>query len=93
MIEGIRESAIETGLIQPEAFDAGVRDLHRTTESDGVFCYTFFKGVGKKKRDVSQAPADPPVRGWPQIPRAGRSSRRILPANARDASDPLSVFQ
>ena len=27
-------------------FDAGVRALHRTTEPDGVFCYTFFKGVG-----------------------------------------------
>jgi SAM-dependent methyltransferase len=46
MIEGIRESAIAAGLIEPERFDAGVRDLHRTTEADGVFCYTFFKGVG-----------------------------------------------
>jgi SAM-dependent methyltransferase len=49
MIEGIRESAIEAGITDPEAFDAGVRDLHRTTETDGVFCYTFFKGVGKKQ--------------------------------------------
>jgi SAM-dependent methyltransferase len=46
MIEGIRESAIASGLIEPESFDAGVRALHRTTEADGVFCYTFFKGVG-----------------------------------------------
>jgi SAM-dependent methyltransferase len=50
MIEGIRESAIAAGLIEPESFDAGVRDLHRTTEADGVFCYTFFKGVGEKRR-------------------------------------------
>ena len=50
MIEGVRESAIEAGIIDPEAFDAGVRDLHRTTEPDGVFCYTFFKGVGEKRR-------------------------------------------
>ena len=28
---------------------AGVHDLYRTTESDGVFCYTFFKGVGEKR--------------------------------------------
>ena len=49
MIEGIRNSAIPAGLIQPESFDAGVHDLHRTTEADGVFCYTFFKGVGEKK--------------------------------------------
>ena len=50
MIEGIRESAIAGGLIEPERFDAGVHDLHRTTQADGVFCYTFFKGVGEKKR-------------------------------------------
>jgi SAM-dependent methyltransferase len=50
MIEGVRESAIGGGLIDSEAFDAGVRDLYRTAEADGVFCYTFFKGVGEKKR-------------------------------------------
>lgn len=50
MIEGIRESAIAAGLIEPEPFDAGVRDLHRTTGEDGVFCYTFFEGVGQKTR-------------------------------------------
>jgi SAM-dependent methyltransferase len=50
MIEGIRESAIEAGITDAEAFDAGVRDLHRTAEADGVFCYTFFKGVGEKRR-------------------------------------------
>jgi SAM-dependent methyltransferase len=49
MIEGVRNPAIAAGLIQPERFDAGIRDLHRTTEADGVFCYTFFKGVGTKR--------------------------------------------
>ena len=49
MIEGVREPAIAAGLIEPPRFDAGVRDLHRTTEADGVFCYTFFKGVGTKR--------------------------------------------
>jgi len=24
-------------------FDKGIQDLYRTTEADGVFCYTFFK--------------------------------------------------
>jgi len=48
MIEGVRESALEAGIIEPETFNAGVRDLHRTAEADGVFCYTFFKGVGEK---------------------------------------------
>ena len=51
MIEGIRESAIAAGLIQPERFDEGVHDLRRTAEADGVFCYTFFKGVGEKRRN------------------------------------------
>jgi hypothetical protein len=46
MIEGVREDAIAAGLIDPERFDAGIRDLYRTAEDDGVFCYTFFKGVG-----------------------------------------------
>ena len=50
MIEGIRDPAIAAGLIDPERFDAGVRALHRTTEADGVFCYTFFKGVGQRPR-------------------------------------------
>jgi protein-L-isoaspartate O-methyltransferase len=50
MIEGIREPAISDGLIGPERFDEGIRDLYRTAEQDGVFCYTFFKGVGEKKR-------------------------------------------
>jgi SAM-dependent methyltransferase len=50
MIEGIREPAIAAGLIDPGTFDAGVEDLHRTTAADGVFNYTFFKGVGEKKR-------------------------------------------
>lgn len=50
MIEGVRESAIAAGMTNAEAFDAGIRDLHRTTEADGTFCYTFFKGVGVKGR-------------------------------------------
>jgi len=50
MIEGVRESAIEAGLIDCEAFDTGIRDLYRAAEADGVFCYTFFKGVGEKSR-------------------------------------------
>jgi SAM-dependent methyltransferase len=50
MIEGVRASALEAGMIEPADFDAGVRDLYRTAEADGVFCYTFFKGVGEKRR-------------------------------------------
>jgi len=49
MVEGVRESAIASGLARAEAFDAGIRDLYRTAESDGVFCYTFFKALGTKR--------------------------------------------
>jgi hypothetical protein len=49
MIEGVRESALGAGLIALERFDAGIGDLYRTTEADGVFCYTFFKGIGFKQ--------------------------------------------
>ena len=55
MIEGVRGSAIRAGLVEPARFDAGVQDLHRTTEADGVFCYTFFKGVGLKRGAVTAA--------------------------------------
>jgi ubiquinone/menaquinone biosynthesis C-methylase UbiE len=48
MIEGVREPSIEAGMIGPADFDLGIRDLYRTAESDGVFCYTFFKAVGEK---------------------------------------------
>ncbi|MBE0537032.1 MAG: methyltransferase domain-containing protein [Phycisphaerae bacterium] len=48
MVEGVRQPALAANLIAPDLFDQGIRDLHRTTEPDGVFCYTFFKAVAKK---------------------------------------------
>jgi ubiquinone/menaquinone biosynthesis C-methylase UbiE len=48
MIEGVREPAIASGLSDAELFDSGICALHRTAEADGVFCYTFFKGVGQR---------------------------------------------
>jgi hypothetical protein len=50
MIERVGESAIEAGITDPDALDAGVRNLHGTTDADGVFCYAFFNGVGEKSR-------------------------------------------
>jgi len=48
MVEGVRAPALDAGLATAEAFDAGIRALRRTAQSDGVFCYTFFKAVGSK---------------------------------------------
>lgn len=45
MVEGVRDDAIARGLIDEAAWNRGIRDLDRTTEPDGVFCYTFFKAV------------------------------------------------
>ncbi|MEN6423141.1 MAG: methyltransferase domain-containing protein [Smithella sp.] len=47
MIEGVREQAIQSGIIEQEIFDQGIRELYRTAEADGVFCYTFFKAIGE----------------------------------------------
>lgn len=49
MIAGIREPAVAAGPIPPERFDAGVQALLRTTAADGVFGYTFSRGVGTKR--------------------------------------------
>jgi hypothetical protein len=47
MVAGARDAAVEAGLIAAERFDAGLRDLERTTEPDGVFTYTFFNAVAR----------------------------------------------
>jgi SAM-dependent methyltransferase len=49
MVEGVREQAIALGLVEIETWEKGIRDLYRTTEQDGTFCYTFFKVVGSKE--------------------------------------------
>ena len=46
MIDDVRRPAIAARLITARRFDCGIRDLRRTKNGDGVFCYTFFKGVG-----------------------------------------------
>ena len=48
MTEGVREAAIKAELIEEHVFDQGIKDLYRTAEVDGVFCYTFFKATGIK---------------------------------------------
>ena len=45
MVEGVRASALQAELITAERFDAGIAALHRTTEPDGAFTYTFFKAT------------------------------------------------
>ncbi|MCW4018840.1 MAG: methyltransferase domain-containing protein [Candidatus Bathyarchaeota archaeon] len=48
MIEGVKEQAISAKMIKEKEWEDGIRDLYRTREKDGVFCYTFFKAIGIK---------------------------------------------
>jgi hypothetical protein len=48
MVEGVRDQALGSGMIDEQSWDRGIADLYRSAEQDGVFCYTFFKGVGTK---------------------------------------------
>jgi hypothetical protein len=46
MVEGVGERAVGGGLVDATNWSAGIRDLYRTAEDDGTFCYTFFKARG-----------------------------------------------
>jgi SAM-dependent methyltransferase len=48
MVEGVREEALAAGLVDAAAWERGIAGLRRAAEPDGVFCYTFFKGMGVK---------------------------------------------
>lgn len=48
MVEGVGGHAVREGLIDEASWAAGIRDLYRTAEDDGTFCYTFFKAAGLK---------------------------------------------
>jgi ubiquinone/menaquinone biosynthesis C-methylase UbiE len=48
MVEGVREQALALNLIDKETWRKGIADLYRTTEPDGTFIYTFFKGTALK---------------------------------------------
>lgn len=49
MVEGVREQTLAAGLMSTADWDRGIRDLYRTAESDGTFCYTFFKARGIRR--------------------------------------------
>jgi SAM-dependent methyltransferase len=48
MVEGVRDAAVEAGLIELDQFEEGLRALDRAAQADGVFCYTFFKAVAER---------------------------------------------
>jgi SAM-dependent methyltransferase len=48
MVEGVEREALSEGLMPRDEWRKGIADLYRTAEAGGTFCYTFFKGVGRK---------------------------------------------
>jgi len=46
MVEAVGPQAVGQGLISPADWASAIRDLGRAAESDGTFCYTFFKAAG-----------------------------------------------
>lgn len=48
MVEGVRDKALSLGLVDERTWENGIAGLRRTTAPDGVFCYTFFKGIAVK---------------------------------------------
>ena len=48
MVEGVREQALALNMIDEATWSKGIADLYRTTEPDGTFCYSFFKGTALK---------------------------------------------
>jgi protein-L-isoaspartate O-methyltransferase len=48
MVEGVKDQAISLDMIDNESWEKGIKDLYRTTKTDGVFFYNFFKGIGIK---------------------------------------------
>ncbi|MGH3648974.1 MAG: methyltransferase domain-containing protein [Micromonosporaceae bacterium] len=41
MVEGVGEQAVAEGLMDEASWATGIRDLYRTADPDGTFCYTF----------------------------------------------------
>jgi SAM-dependent methyltransferase len=48
MVEGIGPDVEKQGLMSRDAWERGIAALYRTAETDGVFCYTFFKAVARR---------------------------------------------
>jgi ubiquinone/menaquinone biosynthesis C-methylase UbiE len=48
MVEGVKEQALEMGITDEKKWEKGIEELHETSGPEGTFCYTFFKGRGKK---------------------------------------------
>ncbi|HTY52691.1 MAG TPA: methyltransferase domain-containing protein [Methanomicrobiales archaeon] len=49
MVEGVKDDVLARGMMDRAEWEEGIRDLYRTAEPGGTFCYTFFKGTGVRQ--------------------------------------------
>ena len=49
MIEGVKKKAALNNSIDGNFFNRSISDFYRTSQSEGTFCYTFFKAIGTKR--------------------------------------------
>jgi hypothetical protein len=49
MVEGIKGKVLDRNLADNDTWDRGIKGLQRSSMPDGVFCYTFFKGIAFNK--------------------------------------------
>jgi hypothetical protein len=48
MVEGVKDQALEKGILDIETWNRGIKDLYKTAEPGGTFFYNFFSGYGIK---------------------------------------------
>jgi SAM-dependent methyltransferase len=48
MVEGVREQALELGLMKAEDWDRGIAEMSEAAQPGGTFCYTFFRARGRR---------------------------------------------
>ncbi len=48
MVEGVRDQAIETDIIDQLSWEKGIEGLYKSAEPSGTFFYNFFKGMARK---------------------------------------------
>ena len=55
MVEAVGGEAVEQGLIDADTWAQGIRDLYRTAEGGGTFCYAFFKATARRAPSTSDS--------------------------------------
>jgi SAM-dependent methyltransferase len=48
MIKGVGDEVISKNIVSADEFEQGIRDLYKTADGGGTFCYTFFKAIAYK---------------------------------------------